>query len=87
MYYQVSQEFESFEAFNSFSHGWDAHFETVCPEEYRSTLRHSAAQGILINTASYTHANLQQGSTPAGMRTFAPVAVGERTLAVAWHTR
>ncbi len=72
----ISTAFNSFEAFNAFPHGWDADFRVTTTENYRATLQHAAAEGILLNSASYSQPTLQRASTPVGMYTMAlPVYV------------
>lgn len=76
----ISRTFDSFEAFNSFSHGWDAEFRVTTSDDYRATIKHVVAEGILVNSAGFTRATLQRGSTPSGMRTLAlPRQIGGPT--------
>lgn len=67
----TSRTFDSFEAFNSFPHGWDTEFRVTSGEDFRASIKHVASEGILVNSAGFTQATLQRGSTPPGMRTLA----------------
>ena len=67
----VSQQFDSFDEFNAFPHGWDADFRVTTTENYVATLQHASAEGVLVNSASYSQPTLQRASTPVGMRSIA----------------
>ena len=71
MQYQHEQHFSSFEEFNGYPHGWDAHFSSTSSANYEVRLRQSVAPGMIINTAWLSGSTLQQASTPEDMRTFA----------------
>jgi AraC-like DNA-binding protein len=71
MHYQREQYFNSFEEFNSFSHGWDADFSTSSAGSCSAALKQSAIPGFLVNTAWFGSPTLQRAATPKHMRTFA----------------
>jgi AraC family ethanolamine operon transcriptional activator len=71
MQYALTQNFDSFEAFNAFPSGWDTRFQLNHSQDCRARLEHSRGNGILVNTATLSGGTLQTGSTPRGMRTFA----------------
>ena len=74
---QVSHNFDNFEVFHSFPHGWDALFDSPDRANCTVYLGHSLAPGVLINHCAISHASIQQGTTPTGMRTFAlPLSLG-----------
>lgn len=71
------QDFSSFEEFNAFSHGWDAHFRVAQTGNFNAQIEQLVGQQILVNVASMDTGTIQRGSTPVGMRTFAlPITLG-----------
>ncbi len=78
---ELTQDFDSFEAFDAFIQGWDTRFNMLHGGDCRTSLRQVSAPGFLYTAVDLNTASLQQGAAPHGMRTFAlPLAPTRRLV-------
>ncbi len=81
MAHELTQEFDSFEAFDAYISGWDTRFDRLHGGDCRTSLRQVSAPGFLYTAVDLNTASLQQGAAPSGMRTFAlPLAPTRRLV-------
>ncbi len=67
----IAKNFSNFEEFSATAKGWNADFRQVSTQQFGPKLIQAWLSSILISRARFGCHVVQQGTTPAGMRTFA----------------